>query len=73
MLDEGVTNISLIYSDSTTFFLTVFARGFAGAFLAGAFLAGAFLAGAFLAGAGAGAAGCLFFINLLGLAIYSLL
>jgi len=43
LLDEGATNVSLIYSGLATFFLAGFARGLAGAFaFAGAFdLAGA--------------------------------
>jgi len=31
LLDEGATNISLIYSDLAVFFLAVFTRGLAGA------------------------------------------
>ena len=52
MLDEGATNISLIYSDLAVFFLVVLA----GAFLAGALRAGALRAGFF---AFAGASDCL--------------
>jgi hypothetical protein len=55
LLDEGATNISLIYSDLAAFFLVV---------LAGAFLAGALRAGALRAGAFAGASDCLF-LNIL--------
>tara|TARA_R100000664_G_C2714577_1_gene110178 strand:- start:643 stop:846 length:204 start_codon:yes stop_codon:yes gene_type:complete len=46
LLDEGATNISLIYSDLATFLVAVFARGLAGAFFFAGALAGAF-AGAF--------------------------
>ena len=53
LLDEGTTNISLIYSDLATFFLAGFARGLAGAFAFAGALAGA------LAGA-SGAGDCLF-------------
>jgi len=57
LLDEGATNISLIYSDLAVFFLVVLA----GAFLAGALRAGALRAGALRAGAFtfAGASDCL--------------
>jgi len=66
LLDEGATNVSLNYSDSTVFFALVFA---------GAFLAGALRAGALRAGASAfsGATDCLFLKILLDLDIYQLL
>jgi len=66
LLDEGATNISLIYSDLAAFFLIVLAA----VFLADALRAGALRTGAFTF---AGASDCLLLKILLGLDIYDLL